>query len=139
MCVRGSACPDSANLMAYPRVSMRDFWHDGAPTQAEIADHGEDASSMKPAATSSGNRPAAPGSTSPRDRGSLRRCQRAEWYLNRRCTSDCAERDIRPLQRQVDRAYAGDAPGPARQFADMPDVTGSPTGRQELSGECEQH
>src|SRR6185436_14153501 len=67
MCVRGSACPNSANLIAYARVSIKDFWHDGAPTQAEIADHGEDASSMNPAATSSGNRAAAPGSTSPRD------------------------------------------------------------------------
>jgi hypothetical protein len=67
MCVRGSACPNSANLIAYARVSIKDFWHDGAPTQAEIADQGEDASSMNPAATSSGNRPAAPGNTSPRD------------------------------------------------------------------------
>src|SRR5512132_906324 len=67
MWVRGSGRPNSANVVAYVRVSIKDFWHDGAPTQAEMADHGDDASSMRPPATSSGSRPAAPGSTSPRD------------------------------------------------------------------------
>jgi hypothetical protein len=56
-----------ANVIAYARVSIKDFSHDGAPTQAEIADHGEVASSISPAATSSGSRPAAPGNTKPRD------------------------------------------------------------------------
>jgi hypothetical protein len=48
-------------------VLIKEFWHDGAPTHAEIADQGEAGSSTMPAATSSGKWRAAPESTSPRD------------------------------------------------------------------------
>jgi hypothetical protein len=54
MWVRGTGEPDRASAVAYERVLIKELWHDGAPTHAEILDQGEAGSSTTPAATRSG-------------------------------------------------------------------------------------
>ncbi len=52
--VRGTGDPDRASDVAYERVLIKEFRHEGAPTHAEILDQGEAGSSTRPAATRSG-------------------------------------------------------------------------------------
>jgi hypothetical protein len=67
MCVLRNGDPDCASAVAYTRVLIKELAQEGAPTHAEITDHGEAELFTSPTAASCGSRRAAPDNTKPRD------------------------------------------------------------------------